>query len=297
MEGPQRDEDVARYVGELGLPGLVDIHVHFAPPSVQRAIWGYFDRLEGPSWPITYRVPAQQRLETLSALGVRLHTALAYAHKPDMAAFLNRYTLDLAAREPAVVPTFTFYPEDTVEAYVGEALDAGGQVAKVHLQVGRFHATDPRLDQVWREVARRRIVVVLHAAAVYGVDGGEEYCGADEVAALLDRHPDLVIVIAHLGAPDFGDFLVLAERTPGLYLDTAMVLTDPPYIGRFPDALHERLLRLHPRILFGSDFPTIPHDYAAQVRGVLTAGWGPEALRGILHDNAVALLERVGSGL
>ena len=294
MQLPQRDEDVAGYVAELGLPGLVDIHVHFAPPSVQRAIWAYFDRLEGPAWPIAYRAPAQQRLEMLSALGVRLHTALAYAHKPDMAAFLNDYTLDLAARETGVLPTFTFYPEQGVETYVAEALDAGGQVAKVHLQVGRFHATDPRLDEVWRELARRRVVVILHAGAVYGVDGGAEYCGADEVAALLDRHPDLVIVIAHLGAPDFGDFLVLAERTPGLYLDTAMVLTDPPYIGCYPEALRDRLLRLHPRILFGSDFPTIPHDHAAQVRGVATAGWGPEELRGILHDNAVALLERVG---
>jgi uncharacterized protein len=31
-------------VAGLGIPGLVDIHLHFLPESVQRKVWAFFDR-------------------------------------------------------------------------------------------------------------------------------------------------------------------------------------------------------------------------------------------------------------
>jgi uncharacterized protein len=182
---PLRDAEVAAYVASLGLPGIVDLHVHFMPERVQAKVWAHFDRLD-PPWPVLYRAGEAERLATLARLGVRHHTALAYAHRPGMAAWLNGHTLALAGAHAAVVPSFTFYPEPGVEAEVERALDVGAGVAKVHLQVGKFHATDPRLDQVWAELARRRVPVVLHAGAVPDGSGGEEFCGAGKVAALQE---------------------------------------------------------------------------------------------------------------
>jgi uncharacterized protein len=235
MDAPPalHDQDVAAYVASLGLPGIADLHVHFMPERVQAKVWAHFDRLD-PPWPIVYRAGEAERLAILAGLGVRHHTALAYAHRPGMAAWLNRHTLSLAAAHPAVVGSFTLYPEPGVDDEVRRALAAGGRVAKVHLQVGKFHALDPRLDPVWAELAKRHVPVVLHAGAVPDGSGGEEFCGAGKVAALLDRFPDLVLVIAHLGAPDFEDFLALAEAAPRLRLDTAMVFGGPPAIGAFP---------------------------------------------------------------
>jgi hypothetical protein len=185
MEAPLhlRDADAAAYVASLGLPGIVDLHVHFMPERVQAKVWAHFDRLD-PPWPILYRGGEAERLATLAVLGVRHHTALAYAHRPGMAAWLNAHTLGLAAANAAVVPSFTFYPEPGVEDQVGRALATGGAVAKVHLQVGKFHAVDPLLDPVWAELARRRVPVVLHAGAVPDGSGGEEFCGAGKVARL-----------------------------------------------------------------------------------------------------------------
>ena len=40
---PEDDADVPRYWRELGLPGLVDTHVHFLPPRVQAKVWAYFE--------------------------------------------------------------------------------------------------------------------------------------------------------------------------------------------------------------------------------------------------------------
>lgn len=290
---PREDADVAAFVDALGLPGIVDIHVHVLPERLQAAVWRFFDRLEDPPWPIRYRQPEPQRRQSLADVGVVRHTALAYAHREGMAEQLNAYTLDLAARDPRLVPTFTLHPEAGVAEYVARALARGGRVAKVHLQVGRFDANDPRLDQVWAQLAAHHVPVVLHAGAVYGVEGGEQYCGVGPVRHLLDRHPGLTLVIAHLGAPDYRDFLELAEQVPSVHMDTAMVLTDRELIGRYPPDLLPRLHALADRILFGSDFPTVPHDYATQVRALARIGLDADELRAVLHHNATRLLDHV----
>jgi uncharacterized protein len=297
MDAPPalHDQDVAAYVASLGLPGIADLHVHFMPERVQAKVWAHFDRLD-PPWPIVYRAGEAERLAILAGLGVRHHTALAYAHRPGMAAWLNRHTLSLAAAHPAVVGSFTLYPEPGVDDEVRRALAAGGRVAKVHLQVGKFHALDPRLDPVWAELAKRHVPVVLHAGAVPDGSGGEEFCGAGKVAALLDRFPDLVVVIAHLGAPDFEDFLALAEAAPRLRLDTAMVFGGPSAIGAFPPRLVERLGTLGDRVLFGSDFPSVSWPFADQLGGLAALGLGEDWLRAVLWHNGARLLGLDGAG-
>jgi uncharacterized protein len=287
---PRTDADCAGFARSLGLPGYLDVHVHVLPGPLQQAVWRYFDGLTDPPWPITYRTDEATRLATLRRLGVVAHTALAYAHRPGVAAWCNEHTLGLATDHPQVIPSFTFYPEDGVDAYVADALERGGRVAKVHLQVSRFAATDPRLDGAWSQLAAARVPAVVHASAVYGVDGGHEYCGPDAVRALLDRHPDVLVVVAHLGMPDFAGFLTLAEQAPTVRLDTTMTLTDPPYGPPVPPPLLPRLRALADRLLLGSDFPTIPHPYAAQIRGLAQLELDAAGLRGLLHDNAARLL-------
>lgn len=282
------DDEVPAFTSALGLPGIVDAHVHFLPDRVQQAVWRWFDQLT-PAWPVTYRQTADERLETLAGLGVRHHTALAYAHRPGMLRFLNDHTLGLAAEHPAVIPTFTIYPEEGVEAEAARCLGAGGRCVKVHLQVGAFDPTDPLLAGAWRLLEESGTPVVLHAGAVADGSGNEEWCGPEPVRRLLARHPRLQLVIAHMGAPDFEAFLDVAAEHPTVRFDTAMVFTDPPYLSEFPAPLLGRVEALGDRILFGSDFPTIPHAFAAQVAGLDGLGFGEEWMRAVLWGNAAAL--------
>jgi hypothetical protein len=68
-------------------------------------------------------------------MGVQMFSALAYAHRPGMAADLNEWTLAFGRDTPGCLPSATFYPEPGVARYVREALDAGARIFKVHLQV------------------------------------------------------------------------------------------------------------------------------------------------------------------
>ncbi|HWG95026.1 MAG TPA: amidohydrolase, partial [Mycobacteriales bacterium] len=125
---PASDDDVRPLWQELGLPGLVDLHVHFMPERVMRKVWAYFDGvgpLTGVPWPITYREPEEQRLARLRAMGVLAFPSLVYPHKPGMAAWLNDWAAGFAAGHDDVLQTMTFFPEPGVDRYAAEALDAG----------------------------------------------------------------------------------------------------------------------------------------------------------------------------
>jgi hypothetical protein len=282
------DDDVPGFTAALGLPGIVDAHVHFLPANLQDAVWRWFDRLE-PAWPITYRYSEAVRKRVLDGLGVRHHTTLAYPHRAGMLRFLNDHTLGLAAADPSVIPTFTIFPEPGVGSETARCLAAGGKCVKVHLQVGGFDTVDPLLEQSWRLLEEAGTPIILHAGAVADGSGNEQWCGPAPVRRLLARFPGLRLVIAHLGAPDSDAFVALAEEHPGVWLDTAMIFTDPPYLGPSPLHLVDRVGTLGDRIVFGSDFPTIPHAYAAQISGLAALGLGREWLRNVLWHNGVRL--------
>lgn len=282
------DDEVPPFLAKLGIPGIVDVHVHFLPDSVQDAVWRWFDRLT-PPWPVNYRTSAAERLDILARAGVRHHTALAYAHRPGMLRFLNDHTLALAGEVPAVIPTFTIYPEPGVGAETARCLAAGGKCVKVHLQVGGFDAVDPLLGEAWQQLAESGTPVIMHAGAVADGSGNAQWCGPDPVRRLLDTFPGLRLVIAHMGTPDQDAFVEMAEANANLWLDTAMVFTDPPYLGPTPLQLLDRIRALGDRIVFGSDFPTIPHQFAAQVSGLAALDLGDEWLRNVLWYNGLRL--------
>lgn len=275
----------------LGLPGLIDVHTHFMPKPVMDKVWQYFDAagpLVGRTWPITYRTDEADRLETLRAFGVRAFTSLVYPHKPDMAAWLNQWAAQFAANTPDCLSTATFYPEPGVDGYVAAAIDGGTRVFKAHVQVGDYDPTDPLLDRTWGLIADAQTPVVIHCGS--GPQPGT-YTGPDPIRAVLDRHPRLRLIVAHMGMPEYGDFLDLAETYPGVRLDTTMAFT--PFVEEthpFPPSLRPRLVALGDRILFGSDFPNIPYGYLEAMR-VLTEldGIDDDWLRGVFHDNAAEL--------
>jgi predicted TIM-barrel fold metal-dependent hydrolase len=287
------DSDVPSYWHGLGLPGLIDLHVHFMPDAVMQKVWAYFDSagpLTGRPWPIRYRWPEEQRLEHLRAMGVRAFGSLVYPHKPAMAQWLNRWAAEFAAANDDVVQTATFFPEPGAAAYVEEALTGGAKLFKAHIQVGGYDPREPLLDDVWGGIADAGVPVVVHAGS--GPAPGA-WTGAAPFGEVLRRHPRLTAVIAHMGMPEYDEFLGFAERHPHVYVDTTMCFTDSfggqAELGR---RLAPRLAALRDKVVFGADFPNIPHDYAHQIEVLDRLDLGADWLRGVLWDNPARLIGR-----
>jgi hypothetical protein len=282
---------VTAFWRDLGLPGLVDVHTHFMPPNVLAKVWAFFDSgrgVAGHDWPILYRRPEEERVALLRAFGVLRFGALPYPHKPGMAAWLNSWAADFAARTPDAVHSATFFPEPGAGDYVAEAIGTGARLFKAHLQVGGYDPRDTLLDPVWGMLAEAGVPVIVHCGS--GPRPGP-HTGPGPVSEVLARHARLMMIIAHLGAPEYGEFLDLAQRYPGVHLDTTMAFTDfLEDLAPFPAALRPRLAEAADRILLGSDFPNIPYPYLHQLQALARLELGEDWLRAVCHDNATRLL-------
>ncbi len=283
--------EVRRFSGRLGLPGLIDVHTHFMPERVLHKVWEYFDAggplIGGLEWPIRYRKEEAERAALLRDFGVRAFTSMVYPHKPGMAGWLNGWAADFARRTPDCLHTATLYPEPGVETCVREAIDAGARVFKAHVQVGDYDPDDKRLRQAWGMLAEARIPVVMHCGS--GPAPGT-HTGPEPVAQVLARHPKLRLIIAHMGMPEYEEFLGLAERYDQVRLDTTMTFTDfAEGFMPFPRRALPRLAALGGRILLGTDFPNIPYPYLHQLHALERLGLGQNWLRAVCHDNAADL--------
>jgi uncharacterized protein len=285
-----RDEDVPAWWRNLGLPGLFDVHVHFLPPPVMAKVRAQFDNagpLIGRDWPLLYRGDDEERIQQLRALGVRRFSALPYAHRPGIAEYLNGWAAELATAVPECLRSATFFPEPGVSGYVGELIEAGTEVFKIHVQVGDFDLGDPLLDEAWGQVADAGTPVVIHASSG---PVANRHTGPGPLRALLERHPTLTAVIAHAGAPEYADFLAIAEDYTRVRLDTTMAFTDFfEEMAPFPRDLLPRLRDLGDRVLLGSDFPNIPYPYGHQIEALERLDLGEEWLRRVCWRNASAL--------
>jgi predicted TIM-barrel fold metal-dependent hydrolase len=274
------------------------------PERMLRRVRAHFDEagpLIGREWPIHYRGDQDERLGQLRAMGVKRFTALSYAHRPGMASDLTDFSLALAASEPDIVPSATFFPEDGVLEYVTDAVARGARVFKIHAQVGGFDLRDPLLDEAWGTLEDAGTPVVIHIGSAPVSRPG--FTGPEHLAGVLARHPRLTAIVAHLGAPEYAEFLGLADRYDRVHLDTTMAFTeffedDAP----FPNALLPRLADLRDRIVLGSDFPNIPHPYAHQldVLGRLRereARLDDDWLRAVCWTNGVRLVGENNNGV
>jgi predicted TIM-barrel fold metal-dependent hydrolase len=204
-----------------------------------------------------------------------------------MAAWLNDWSRTFAERRPQVVPSATFYPEPEAPAYVAEALAAGARIFKVHVQVGGFDPRDRLLDPVWERLEETGTPVVIHCGS--GPLAGE-HTGPAPMTGLLERHPRLQLVIAHLGMPEYREFLDLAERFERVHLDTTMFATDfTEALMPFDRADLPRLVALQDKVLLGSDFPSIPYAYAHQLAALHRLDLGEDWLRAVLWHNGARL--------
>jgi uncharacterized protein len=261
------------------------------PKNVLDKVWAYFDAaapVVGTPWPIHYRADEADRLTRLRALGVRAFPSLLYPHRPRMAVWLNAWAADFAAEHPDVLRTATFFPEPEAPAYVAEAITCGAQVFKAHVQVGAYDPRDPQLDGVWGLLADAGVPVVVHCG---GGPVPGPFTGPGPFAEVLARHPRLTAVVAHMGMPEYAEFLALAERYDRVHLDTTMAFTDFTESRMpFPPAQLPRLLALGERVVLGSDFPNTPYPYGHQIEALVRLDLGDDWLRGVLHDNGARLL-------
>ncbi len=116
-----------------------------------------------------------------------------------------------------------------------------------------FHPADERLEPLWRYAEAHRLPVLLHTGTTFVSQALLEYTLPRHIEAVAIRHPDVKIILAHLGHPYEGECVVTIRKHPNVFADVS--------------ALHYRPFQLYnslmlvqeygvwDKVLFGTDYP------------------------------------------
>ncbi|WP_235009495.1 amidohydrolase family protein [Arthrobacter sp. SLBN-83] len=205
-----------------------------------------------------------------------------------MAQWLNDYSAAFASSHADAIHSATFYPEPGVDTVVAESLKQGARIFKVHIQVGGFSPLDSRLAPAWKLIEDSAAPVVIHCGN--GPHPGE-YTGPEPIRELIKRYPELVLIIAHAGLPEYREFAELAANHPHVYLDTTMVGTSyMEQVAPIPPGYIDTLAGLYHKVVFGTDFPSIPYSYSHQIQVLESWGLGSRWMQNVLWHTPQALL-------
>jgi hypothetical protein len=269
---------------------LIDAHVHLFPDRLYQAVWEWFDN---HAWPIHEKLYADAAIDRLEQAGTERALALVYAHKPEMAASLNQWVGQLAARRPMVIAGATVHPLDRdIKGVLRTARDTwGARVVKQHCHVLDIAPDDPRMFAVYEACIELGLPLVLHSGNGPKLRGykapTDTVSGAARTERVLQRYPELRLIVPHLGCMEEDAFFGMLDRHPNLYLDTTMAMTAFLPGSEVPE---RRVLAKYPgRILFGTDFPQIPHPVETERKAIEALDLREEVLFELMHGAAQRL--------
>lgn len=120
--------------------------------------------------------------------------------------------------------------------------------------VQKFDISDPKYDHLWGKMEDMNVPLWTHGGHQVSTKGSIAKYGhpmlIDEVAL---NHPDLTIIIGHMGTPWFWDTYSVVLRHKNVYVD---ISAHPELYNHFPWDAYEKYNIQH-KVLFASDHPLV----------------------------------------
>lgn len=271
---------------ELGIPYIFDIHTHFFPEFLMKLIWKWFDKV---NWEIAYRKNETERVKSLHHNKIKYFTTLNYAHKPNMADWLNSYIFENHKNWAGAIPFGTFYPEKGVLDYTKKAVEVYKMKGfKLHCEVSKLDLNRSELYETFEYLQEIQIPLVIHTGTA-PLPG--DFTGIAYFKPFIEKFPKLNVIVAHMGAYEIDEYMNLLNEYKNIKLDTTMVFVDFQVTGSDIYKYVEKLETYSDKILFGSDFPNIPYSLSHPITEILKFPISIEAKRKILYQNAMELFK------
>jgi uncharacterized protein len=205
----------------------------------------------------------------------------------------NRWLVDALAPIPQLTPYVgvdpsALSPQQNVE-HLREMADRGAHGIKLHPVAQRFEPNDPRMHPVYATCEELGLVVLSHTGSA---KGGEPFAEPRAFAEVLEQHPRLTLVLAHLGGGSWRQTLSLARAFPKVTFDLCEIIewTGAP---KAPTAeeLAWMIKEIGPeRVMLGTDFPWYDLDRTVELVMALPV-LSTEEKQQLLGANAVGTLD------
>jgi len=277
---------------------IVDVHTHTwrYPEHIDET---FIDglRLARPGVAINITVDAQPYLEAMKpvdrAICFGLRGLATGLHVP------NDYIAQFAAHAPQKL--IGFMSLDPSEPGWMDDFERSRTVLKLKgVKLGPIYAgfdpTDPRMDGLYAACARHDLPILIHTGTSFVRFGPLKWSRPILIDAVARRHPELRIIMAHLGHPWEGEAIAVARKHPHVYADVSALHYRPwQFYHSLMLAQEYGALK---KLLFGSDYPfTTP---AASIEGIrsinrFTTGTSlprvsEEGLEDLIHRDTLRLL-------
>jgi len=262
---------------------VVDFHAHiYTDEMAPKAIASVKRRM---GVPVPGLGTVSDLRESMIKANVKHSIILPLAPLPKHVRPTNDFFLS-AAEGNGLVPFGAIHPfQPDIEEELDRLLEAGVKGVKAVPFLQKFYPDDPRCDHLYESVSERDMILLLHAGKV-PEDLPEFFGTPDRFARMVERHPDLKVVLAHLGGYEMwrGVQKHLIPAGENVYFDTSYVST------RLSSMEMEGLIKEigANRVLFGTDYPWT--DQAEEVELIRGMDLSRKELDMILEGNAQRLL-------
>lgn len=208
----------------------------------------------------------------------------------------NEYVAKMRDRNPGVIlQAWGAVDPFKGEEAIREAKKAIGELRMLgfhfHPIMGHFSVDDRKLYPLWETINALRVPVMIDVGTTgmgAGLPGGLGAVLRHAHPSAIDRlaadFPDLNVVAAHPGWPWTEEMIAVALHKGNVSWELSGWA--PKY---FPDSLKRDIRgRLQDKIMFGSDYPSIP--YERLFREWEELGYSEELMEKIFHRNAERIL-------
>lgn len=192
-------------------------------------------------------------LQEMDEAGIDRAVVLNIATNDRQTANVNRFAVE-TNRNPRLYALGSVHPESseaTIDAVLSNLAAAGIPGIKIHPDYMHTPIDDPRFSPIFERCIELDLFVVTHAGFDY-ISPAFMHASPERIARVLDQHPRLRLVAAHVGGACCWDAVEQFLVGRPICLDTSLAslfALDPTQM--------KRMLLTHDsdRILFASDLP------------------------------------------
>jgi uncharacterized protein len=131
--------------------------------------------------------------------------------------------------------------------------DLGLRGIKLLPMYAGFNPADARLEPLWQYAAKHRLPVLLHTGTTFVSQALLEYTLPRHLDAVAVRHPEVKIVLAHLGHPYEGECVAVIRKHPNVFADISALHYRP--FQFFHSLMLVQEYGVWHKVLFGTDYP------------------------------------------
>ncbi len=168
----------------------------------------------------------------------------------------DRHVADFVARAPEQLVGFAGC-DPTQPDYLDELREGIETLGLVGVKMGPMYAgfdpRDPRCEPVYRYCEERGLPILFHSGTTYNQMAPLGFTRPWLFDAVAMQHPELRMVLAHVGHPFCEECLVVIRKHPHVYADISALYYRPWQFYTMLIAAQE--YRVTHKLLFGTDYP------------------------------------------